>query len=63
MDFITGLVVVAVLVTLGVLVSGLSSMATGGPVGHRASVEWMTYRVAWQGLAFLLILLAIYTMN
>ena len=45
------------------LVSGLSAMATGGEVGHRASVEWMAWRVGLQGLAFLLILLAIYALN
>lgn len=63
MDLIIGFVVVTVLVTFGVFVSGLSATATGGEGGHRAGVEWMTWRVACQGLAFLLILLPIYPVN
>ena len=63
MDLMTLLVIVAMVATLGALVAGLSAMATGSEVGHRASIEWMAWRVGLQGLAFLLVLLAIFALN
>jgi hypothetical protein len=60
MSFFTLVVLAAVLATLAALVSGISSMATGGEVGHLDSNQWMVRRVAFQAVAFLLVLLAIY---
>jgi hypothetical protein len=33
-------------------------MAHNGEAGHKSSAEWMTWRVAFQAAAFVLILLA-----
>ncbi|MBI4193832.1 MAG: twin transmembrane helix small protein [Betaproteobacteria bacterium] len=60
MDMLTLLVLVAVLATIISLVSGVAAMATDGEVGHRRSAEWMNWRVAFQGAALLLVLLALY---
>ena len=40
------------------LMSGVSAMVHNGEVGHRTSAEWMTWRVAFQAAAFVLILRA-----
>ena len=63
MDLMTAFVIVAMLATVGALFAGISAMATGGEVGHRSSVEWMAWRVGFQGAAFLLILFAIFALS
>jgi hypothetical protein len=60
MSFITVVVLAAVLATVFALISGISSMVSGGEVGHLDSGHWMARRVAFQAVAFLLVLLAIY---
>ena len=60
MSFFTVVVLAAVLATVVALVSGISSMATDHQVGHLDSAHWMVRRVAYQAVAFLLVLLAIY---
>ena len=55
----TFLVAAAVLLTLYAFASGMTTMMTNGEVGHRSGVEWMWARVAFQGLAILLALLAL----
>ena len=63
MSFFTVVVLAAVLATVVALVSGISSMATNHEVGHLDSAHWMVSRVAFQAVAFLLVLLAIYVAN
>lgn len=59
MNMLTLFVVLAAISTVVTLVSGISSMATDGEIGHRNSAQWMTWRVAFQAIAFVLILLAL----
>jgi hypoxia induced protein len=58
MDLLGLLLLLAAACVVLSLVFGLSSMATDGDVGHRTSAQWMNWRVAFQAVAFVLILLA-----
>lgn len=60
MNFLTVVVLAAVLATVVSLISGISSMAADREVGHIDSAHWMGWRVAFQAVAFLLVLFAIY---
>ena len=60
MNFLTVVVLAAVLATLVALVSGISSMVADGEVGHLDSNQWMVRRVSLQAVAFLLALFATY---
>ena len=60
MSFFTVVVLAAVLGTVVALVSGISSMATDHQINHIDSAHWMEWRVAFQAVAFLLVLFAIY---
>ena len=59
MNMLTLFVVVAAAAAIVSLISGISAMVHNGEVGHRTSAEWMTWRVAFQAAAFVLILLAL----
>lgn len=59
MDLITALVLAMLVATVVSLVAGISSMATDSEVGHLNSAQWMVRRVEFQGLALLLIVLAL----
>ncbi len=59
MTFLTTMVLLATFATVASLASGIVSMAQDGEVAHRNSAQWMVWRVALQGLAFVLVLLAI----
>lgn len=59
MDLLTILILLATFATIVSLASGVTSMAYGGEVAHRKSAEWMVWRVAFQALAFVLILFAL----
>ena len=60
MNFLTVVILAAVIATVVALTSGISSMATDHEIGHRDSAHWMEWRVALQAVAFLLVLFAIY---
>ena len=60
MNFLTMVVLAAVLATVVALISGISSMATDHRVGNVDSAHWMLRRVEFQAVAFLLVLFAIY---
>ena len=60
MSFLTVVVLAAILATVVALASGISSMATDHEIGHLDSAHWMEWRVAFQAIAFLLVLFAIY---
>jgi hypothetical protein len=53
------LVIIALLATIGVLVSGIVSMAHGEEFDRRHSVQLMFTRVGLQGLTLLLLVLAL----
>jgi len=59
MTMMTALVLAALLATVGSLLAGITSMATDGEVAHQNSAQWMGWRVAFQALALLLIVLAL----
>ncbi len=46
----------AVVISLG---GGILSMINGGEIGHKDGVQWMTMRVGFQAVAFVLLLLAL----
>lgn len=60
MNMMTLLVVVALFCVIGSLAFGIAAMTQHGEVGHRTSAQWMTMRVAFQGVAVALILLALW---
>ncbi len=57
--FLTVLVVLALLATVGVLFAGLLGMVRGTQDGRRAN-KLMQYRVAFQGIAVLLFIALLY---
>ena len=59
MDTVTVVVFVGLAATVAALASGLASMAYDGEVGHYSSAQWMTWRVALQAAAVLIILIAL----
>ena len=52
------LVVIAMLITLGVLFTGLIAMARGGEFNRKYGNKLMRYRIMAQGLALLLFAIA-----
>lgn len=61
MSLLTLLILAAVVATVVSLFMGVAAMATGHDVGHRSSDQWMFMRVALQGTALLLLILALLT--
>lgn len=59
MTFLTMMVFLATLAVVASLATGIVSMAKNGEIAHRKSEQWMVWRVALQGLAFVLIMLAV----
>lgn len=51
------LLIVAVLLVVGALVGGLIAMARGGELGPKRSNMFMRYRVLFQGIAVLLVVI------
>jgi hypothetical protein len=60
MSVVTLLIIAAALCVVGSLGMGVAAMARHGEVGHHTSAQWMTMRVAFQGLALALILLSVW---
>jgi hypothetical protein len=58
MSILTAAIVVALLATIYSLVLGVSSMVKGGEVGHHTSQQWMIFRVGFQALAVVLLIIA-----
>ncbi|HET9386715.1 MAG TPA: HIG1 domain-containing protein [Gemmatimonadales bacterium] len=61
MSMITAMILFALLATIGSLAAGVTSMATNAEVGHLRSEQWMGWRVAFQAVALLFILIALLT--
>jgi hypothetical protein len=59
MSMITVMVLAALLATIGSLAAGITSMATNGEVGHQRSEQWMGWRVGFQAVALLFIVIAL----
>jgi len=60
MDLITALVILALFATVASLAWGITSMAHGGAYDENHSAKMMSSRVMFQGIALLLILLAMF---
>ena len=63
MEILNIVIVGALLMTVGVIGTGLWSMAHGGEFDQKHSGQLMAARVGMQGITFLLLLLAIYLAN
>jgi len=63
MNFLTVVIILAMMLTIGVLVTGIWSMAHGGEFDRKHSTQLMVGRVGMQAITFLLLLLAIYLAN
>jgi hypothetical protein len=63
MDILNVVIVAALLVTVGVIGTGIWSMAHGGEFDQKHSTQLMFARVGMQGVTFLLLLLAIFLAN
>ena len=59
MDIMTTLIVLALIATIVSLGWGIGSMATGSEFDHKHDAQFMSARVAFQGIAVALILAAI----
>ncbi|HEU4922211.1 MAG TPA: HIG1 domain-containing protein [Burkholderiales bacterium] len=60
MDAVTFLIFVAAAMTVATLARGIASMARSGDYDQLHSHELMFQRTAWQGLAVLFLMLAIF---
>ena len=63
MNILTIVIVLALLITIGVLATGLWSMAHGGEFDRKHSDQFMLARVGAQGVTLLLLVLAAYLAN
>lgn len=60
MDFLSVLIIVAMMLTIGVLATGIWSMAHGGEFDRKHSDQLMMARVGAQAVTVLLLLLAVF---
>ena len=63
MNILSVVIVAALLVTVGVMATGIWSMAHGGEFDRKHSTQLMFARVGMQGVTLLLLLLAIFLAN
>lgn len=61
MSMISGFAVAAALGALGALVGGIVAMMRDSEVGHLTSEKWMSWRVIWQAVALLFVVLGLIT--
>ncbi len=59
MTLLTAVIILAVVATAGALAGGIVSMAHGGEYDRRHSGQFMFARVGFQGLALVLLLIAL----
>lgn len=63
MNLLTAIIVLCVILTAGVLITGIGSMAHGGQFDEKHSGQFMFARVGVQAVTFLLLLLALFLAN
>lgn len=63
MDILNVVIVAALLITVGLIGTGIWSMAHGGEFDQKHSTQLMFARVGMQGITFLLLLVAIFLAN
>jgi hypothetical protein len=60
MSFLTLIVTVAMIATIGALFFGISSMVRDGDVGHVDSEHWMAIRVSLQAATVVVLAVGLY---
>jgi hypothetical protein len=60
MNFVTVVLVGALIATVFSLIGGMSSMVAHGETGHHTSEQWMIMRVLFQAVAVAMVLLLVY---
>ena len=60
MNLLSIVILVALLITIGTLITGVGAMGRGGEFDERHSTQLMFARVAMQGVTLLLLLFALY---
>lgn len=60
MNVLTLLILLAAAATVVSLASGIFAMGKGGDVAHHNSTEWMVSRLVFQGIALLLMVIALF---
>jgi hypothetical protein len=63
MNILTVVIMVALLMTIGLVGTGVWSMAHGGEFDRKHSTQLMFARVGMQGFTVLLLLIAVYLAN
>ena len=63
MEILNIVIVAALLMTVGLIGTGIWSMAHGGEFDQKHSTQLMFARVGMQGITFLLLLIAIFLAN
>jgi len=63
MSLLTFMIILALLATIGALGTGVVSMVRGGEYDSQHSTQLMYARVGFQGLALVLLLVALYAAN
>jgi hypothetical protein len=63
MSFLSIMIILALLATIGALGAGLYSMLRGGEYDRQHATQLMAARVGFQGLAVVLLLVALYAAN
>jgi hypothetical protein len=63
MNVLNMVIVAALLMTVGLIATGIWSMAHGGEFDQKHSTQLMFARVGMQGVTFLLLLIAIFLAN
>ena len=61
MNMITGFAIAAAVGAIVALVAGIGAMARNGEVAHLTSTQWMSWRVIWQAIALLFVLIGLVT--
>ena len=63
MNILNVVIIAALIMTVGVIGTGIWSMAHGGEFDQKHSTQLMFARVGMQGITFLLLLLAMFLAN
>jgi len=63
MSLLTSIIIVCVLITAGILITGVVSMVHGGQFDERHNEQFMFARVGAQGMTLVLLLLALFLAN
>jgi len=63
MSILTMVIILALLLTIAILLTGLGSMAQGGEFDKQHGTQLMFARVGMQGLTLLLLFIALYLAN